>query len=108
MGVGNTFGRTPREYQWIVGLLTPLVVEFNTRLLLAVSYLASGREGGSRLNELSCLHYMATRHALFLAIMVGSISTKKTTYVILAITFVVNMYKCLSIVRKAKKMKMVS
>ena len=102
VGVGNAFGRTPREYQWIVGLLTPLVVEFNTRLLLKVSYLASGRNS-SRLNEITCQHYMETRHALFLAIMVGSISTRQTTYVILAVTFVINMYKCLTIVNKAKK-----
>ena len=52
---------------------------------------------------LTCVHYMETRHALFLAIMVGSISTETTTYVILGITTAQNVYKCISIIRKAKK-----
>ena len=106
VGVGNAFGRTPREYQWIVGLLTPLVVEFNVWFLRKVSRLASGENlSPSKIRNimLTCLHYMETRHALFLAIMVGSISTDTTTYVILGITTAQNVYKCISIIRKAKK-----
>ena len=106
VGVGNAFGRTPQEYQWIVGLLTPLVVHFNVWFLQKVAHLASGENipnSQKRNIMLTCLHYMETRHALFLAIMVGSISTPTTTYVILGITTVQNVYKCISIVRKAKK-----
>ena len=36
-------------------------------------------------------------------ILVGSISTETTTYVILRITTAQNVYKCISIIRKAKK-----
>ena len=93
VGVGNAFGRTPQEYQWIVGLLTPLVVHFNVWFLQKVAHLASGENipnSQKRNIMLTCLHYMETRHALFLAIMVGSISTPITTYVILGITTVQN------------------
>ena len=87
-------------------MLTPLVVQANKWLLQKVSHLASGSnipESNKRNIEITCSHYMGTRHALFLAIMVGSISTKTTTYVILAVTFVLNMYSCLKIVARAKK-----
>ena len=115
--LGTAFLKAPIEYQWIIGIFTPLVRELFVWTLLEVSYKASGISNLTRLIQgnhgthskypkklkISCIHCMGSRHALFLAIMVGSISTRQTTYVILAVTFVINMYKCLTIVNKAKK-----
>ena len=46
---------------------------------------------------------MTTKHAVFLAIVVGGVSTPETTYCLMAVDFIKAMYDGIKIVVKSKK-----
>ena len=57
---GNAFVIVPRDYQWIIGVLTPILREFWVWLLLEVTYRAAGSRDNTA-TKLTCIHYMASR-----------------------------------------------
>ena len=117
--LGTAFLKAPKEYQWIIGIFTPLVRELFVWTLLEVSYKASGISNLTRLIQgnhgshskypqklkLSCIHYMGSRHALFLAVVMGSVATSATTNVIIALDFFINVYLGMKIIYLLKYSK---
>ena len=98
--LGTAFAVVPLDYQWILGIVLPLVREFNIWNLTAVSNKAAGeRARNSYTLRFACSHYMETRHAIFLAIMMGN-ATDATVYTIIGIDFVLNIYHGMQIVYK--------
>ena len=88
------------DYQWILGIILPLVREFFVWNLTTVSNKAAGeRSRNSYTLRFTCSHYMETRHAIFLAIMMGN-AADTTVYTILGIDFVLNIYHGMQIVYK--------
>ena len=84
--LGYIFGLAPLEYQWVLGLLSPLVREMFVWMLQEVSYKGAG-EGSRGIYSirLSTSHYMEVRHAIFLAVILGSIATPATSYCIIGL-----------------------
>ena len=96
------FVNMPLEYQWILALICPLVKEFFAWLLLSITYKAVGGSCEFHRPKLATLHYIESKHALFLAIMVGSVANSLSTWIILGTDFVINIYQGLKIVYMLK------
>ena len=101
---GTAFGVIPREHQWILALASPFLREFFKRVLLEVAYHSAG-EGSRGKKSIRCTiaHYMTTKHTVFLAIVVGGVSTPESTYCFMAVDFIKAMYDGIKIVVKSKK-----
>ena len=95
--LGTAFYFFPSQYQWVLALFSPLVRELFLWLVNVLAYRAAGKcalqEG-----KLSCLHWIGSRHALFLAITLGSVATSETTYIVLGLDFFINIYSALRII----------
>ena len=66
--------------------------------LQAVSKRASGGEVESHDLKIACSHFMETRHAIFVSIMMGN-TTNATVYSIIGIDFALNIYHGMKIMR---------
>ena len=53
----------------------------------------------------ACTHYVEARHAIFLATILGDVATIATTFVIIGMDFLLNIYHALKIVYFIKKKK---
>ena len=101
---GTAFGVIPREYQWILALVSPFVRDFFKRILLEVAYRSAGEGSrGKKSIRYSIGHYMTTKHSVFLAIVVGGVSTPETTYCLMAVDFIKAIYDGIKIVVKSKQ-----
>ena len=89
----------PNDYQWLLGLVSPLARVFVVFVLNEISKNASGLEE----TNLCSQHYMESRHALFMAIIIGSVATPLTVYLIIGLDFLINIYNCLYVVLMVKK-----
>ena len=101
----TAFIKVPQDYQWVLGLLTPIIVK--DIFVWALDNLSSRATGQNRTDatNLSCLHYIESKHAIFVSIMMGSILTPFTTWIILGMDFVMNIYTGLKIVHLLKYSK---
>ena len=95
--LASTMSSISREYQWIVALLSPLVREYGVWIETKMSSKASS---GLPPHKLMISHFKETRHAVFLSIMLGGIATPESTYCIIAMDFIINIYHGLKIVKK--------
>ena len=85
---GSAFVIVPQEYQWILALLSPFVRDLFFKLLLKVAYKAGGKESkGNKEIKFIVLHFVTTNHAVFCAVIVGSVSTPATSACIIAVDF---------------------
>ena len=101
--LGIAFSTVPRDYQWILALLSPLFREFWVWIAPKPSYKASGTgSGGNTTAKFLTQHYMETKHAVFLAVILGGVATPETTYCILGMDSLINMYHSLKIIIKMK------
>ena len=57
---GTVFVYVPRDYQWVIGILTPIFREFWIWILLEITYRAAGSREDQSV-KLTGLHYMASR-----------------------------------------------
>ena len=89
----------PNDYQWLLGLISPFARIFGVFVLNEISKNASGLEE----TNLSSQHYMESRHALFMAIIIGSVATPLTLYLVIGLDFLINIYNCLYVVMMIKK-----
>ena len=98
----NALIKVPREYQWILAAIgSPLIREFYVWILTTACYKAAGKQEFD-LVKLSAMHQMEARHALFLAIMIGSVATDETVYAVVASDFLLNVYTGLKIIHLLK------
>ena len=95
------FISAPQKYQWILALLLPLAREFNVWILSKVSYKASDAKDSSI--SISCSHNVNTKHCVFLCVMLGTVATDATSWIILGIDFMINICICLKIIWIRKK-----
>ena len=102
--LGSLFVNISPEYQWTLALATPLVREAFTWLSLKLAYKSAGKGSeGKDSVKFPVQHYMATKYAVFLAIIVGNVATEVTSNLILIMDFIEQMYHGLKIVWKCKK-----
>ena len=99
------FTKVTRKYQWIMGLFTPLIKELFTWSFVKFSSKASAGYGNKHTTKLACIHYVESRHAVFVAILAGSLLTPLTTYIIIGMDFTINILKGLEIVYLLKYSK---
>ena len=100
---GNAFANVPQEYQWILGLLSPLVKDISIALLFKVAYKsAEDGEQGRYFMKFSVIHNITTKHAVFLAILVGNVATPTTTYCIIFVDFAKALYSTLKIIHNKR------
>ena len=93
------FTYVPNDYQWLLGLVSPLVRIFDVFVLNEIAKKASGIEE----TNLCSVHYMESRHALFFAIIIGSVATPLTIYLVIGFDFIINIYNGLYVVLMIKK-----
>ena len=101
---GTAFIYIPKEYQWILALISPLIREFFVRFSLEISYKSAGNGSrGAYSVKFPCMHYMESRHATVLAIILGGVATQTSSYCIIGMDFAINIYHGLKIVYRFKQ-----
>ena len=100
---GTAFVKVPPNYQWILALLSPFVRDLAAKLMLAVAYKSAGNENvGTYSVKFPALHYVTTKHTVFLAIIVGGVATPATSFCIMATDFAKTLHSTWKIIRKCK------
>ena len=100
---GSAFVKTPSEYQWILGLVSPLAREAFALLVFKAAFKAAGENQRKKESiKLLTQHYAYAKHAVFLAVMVGGVATPTTNYCIIAVDFVEVILEGLKIIKKSK------
>ena len=100
---GIAFAKVPQELQWILGLLSPYAKDFSTKILFKVSSKSADPGSQGRYSiKLPIVHYITSKHAVFLAVIVGNVATPLTTYCILFLDFAKTIYSTLKIIRKKR------
>lgn len=101
--LGSVFTKAPQEYQWILAFLVPLVQHLFSKLLYKTASKAAGSESeGKRSVKMLNQHYVITKNTIFLAVIVGGVSTPTTSFCIMAIDFTRAMYSGWKIINKYK------
>lgn len=100
VGLGWGFFIIPREYQWILAFVVPLVDEISTRILVALCFKAAGREDDSISVIASSLIAIST--SLFMSVNLGSIATDETAYAMLGLAFLMNVKEIVTVYRLYK------
>ena len=93
----------PQDFQWILGILTPLPKMLFVKLYLKICSKAYGSITGSM--KVCVVHNLALQHALFMTITMGFTATRTTAYTILGLKLFTSMYKGLKIIYKLKYTK---
>ena len=99
--LGWAFFAIPKDMQWCLALILPVIREVSSWLLIKVCSKSSGRVDSSV--ELVANNLVLTYHSLFLAVCVGSTATDLTIYLLLSVDFAVNIYFCIKIMWLKKK-----
>ena len=104
---GSAFATVPKEYQWILGLLNPLVKDFSIAFLSSIAKKSTKGEGEHEryFTKFSVIHSCVTNHAVFLTIIVGNVSTPLTTNCIIFVDFALAFYSAFKIFLNKRKGK---
>ena len=95
----------PQEYQWILALISPFFRDFFIKLTLEVAFKAAGDRSRSKKSvKFPVIHYISTRHAIFLSVIIGGVSTPATSACLIATDFAKTIYSGLKIINRRKKM----
>ena len=103
--LGTGFLMIPSEYQFLLGLASPLAREFYTWLLTATARKASGGSANDHIKtiEYTTSHWVESRHAIFLAIILSGIATPATLYCVVGMDFAINIFHGCKIAYNIKK-----
>ena len=102
--LGSAFVQIPKDNQWILAICSPLVRMFYSSFLIAVVRKVAGKEHENKRSvKLLVSHFVSTKHAVFLAIIVGGVATPLTSACIMAIDFAKTLYETFKIIRKCNK-----
>lgn len=98
---GSAFTNAPSEYQWILAFVAPFVQDLFKKTLYKVACKSAG-EGSQTNKSIKFLvqHYVISRHAVFMAVIVGGVATSTTSYCIMAVDFCTEMQKGWIIIKK--------
>ena len=98
--------KIPSEYQWMLGLSSGLIREFFVSLIKKSSLKSLGDTSDKDIinrSRISSVHLIETAHALQLTIVLASVATPMTTYIILGMDFLINISHGLHIVYQMKE-----
>ena len=90
------FLKISQQFQWILALFLPVVRELNLAMMLKLTKKASLCK--SWRVECSVTHYLNTRHAMFLSIIIGTVATLEASLIIIGIDVMINLYLCLKLI----------
>ena len=94
----------PPLFTFLKSINGPLIREFFVRFSLEISYKSAGNGSrGEYSVKFPCMHYMETRHATVLAIILGGVATQASSYCIIGMDFAINIYHGLKIVYRFKQ-----
>ena len=100
---GTTFVKVPQEYQWLLALFSPFVRDICTKLMLEVAYGSAGKDSRGKYSvKFPVVQYVASKHAVFLAVIVGGVATPESSYIIMATDFAKTIYSGGKIIYMAK------
>ena len=86
--------------------MSPMVREILTILTIKISQKASGEDSYDKFStKFANIHYIETTHAIFLAIIIGGVATQASTYCIISIDFLMNIYYGMKVVKMHKNGK---
>ena len=101
LGVG--FLIIPLRYQWMLGLACPIFRQIFSWALFKLVSKAAGTDADLYKVEFLCNHYVESKHAIFMAIILGSVATDTTTYCIIGADFLINIYHGATIIQLYKR-----
>ena len=97
---GVLFSIVPKEYQLILGLISPLLREIVKFLLTRACNKAAGEDAYEKNStKFACAHYAETTHAIAIAIIISGAASTESTLCILGMDFLINIYHGIKIVR---------
>lgn len=96
--LGSIMSTVPQNYQWVLALAAPLMREFSVWVMLKACSKAIG--GALLHNKLTVSHHLDARYAVFLSVILGGVATTESTYCLIAVDFMINIYHGLKIIRK--------
>ena len=101
--LATMFSSAPKEYQWILAILSPFAREIYVWEITKVCCKAANACDSEAKHEkaMICGHMAETRHAVFLSIILGGVATPESTYCIIGIDFLINIYNGMKIIRKS-------
>ena len=99
----TAFIKIPQDYQWILALLSPFFRDYVFKILNYVVAKAAGVEGqGENMKKFIPLHYIVTKHAVFLSIIVGGVATPMSSLCIMITDFAKTVYSGGKIIYRMK------
>ena len=100
---GIAFSTIDPSLQWMLVPVITLVRVIIKWVYKTLSYKAAGEEGKGKFSiQFAAYQYAETRHAVFVAMIIGGTATPETTYGMIAADFLINVYTCYRIVKKYK------
>ena len=100
VGLGWAFYIIPRDFQWTLAFVVPVIDEISTRILVALCFKAAGQEDESVSMAAGSLIAIST--SLFMSVNLGSIATDETAYCMLALAFVMNVKEIVGVYKLFK------
>ena len=92
----KVFTLVPEKWQWGAAIFLIPVREFNMWLQKKVSTKAAGVHATAVM--ITCGHNINTRHCFFLSVILGTVATDLTCWVLLAIDFSINMFLTIRVI----------
>ena len=89
------FRVVPSNWQWCLGFLLPVMKKLNTKILTKIAFKAAGGEQLSA--KLAKICHLGSLHSFAIAVVLGSNVSLLTTYVVLAVDSLPNIWSCLKI-----------
>ena len=105
---GNGMVNIPSEYKWMLGLFSGIMKDFFIYLIVKSSLKSLGDTTDKDIinkSKISSIHLIETAHAIQLTIVLASVATPMTTYIMLGTDFLINVYNGLKIVYQLKLSK---
>ena len=99
-GITFLFITLPLGVQWILAFLLPIIRESNYRILERIMCGSGDRK--ERSSRTIPFIGISTYHVIFVAIQIGQSSSNLTSYLILAIDSLLNIYNCIVIIKMKK------
>ena len=98
--LATPFEIIPQDFQWMLGLLTPLPKMLLINLYLKIC--SKEHESIPRSVKVSVVHNAQIIHALSMVIWMGFVTNRTTSYTILGIKLFISMYKGFEIIYMLK------
>ena len=106
MALRMVFNKLPINTQWIMGFVLPLVREMNTWIL--TRFLEKSTESDKTVAKLITTISINVVHAFFVAIIISSMANQLTSFCILGVDLLLNLYACCKITKITHKIEALS